>query len=132
MTSPMQFLLLKPTPPRISRNTVQSDILSVKGIQRLARVIFLTGPRLMLTSRLSRRSATYMIMLCVPAIVLFISTTLPRWLFQSPDQEAYFYFAGTFTQDLSKGYLLVLSALCMLLVLAMPATSPEPHTAVRN
>lgn len=72
-------------------------------------------------TRLCRKSATYIILLCVPALALFVSMTLPSWVFQSPDQEAYYYFARAFSNDLAKGYLLALSALCMLLVFAMPA-----------
>ncbi|MES2657868.1 MAG: hypothetical protein V4689_04575 [Verrucomicrobiota bacterium] len=125
-------LTLKPATPRNFRNAFKSGVFSLSTLRQLARLTFITGPRKMFTSRMSSRCATYIMLLCLPAIALFLAITLPPIIFQSPDQKAYFYFATTLSRDLSSGYILALSVLCMFVAMALPAAEPDPYTAVRR
>ncbi|MEO5916331.1 MAG: hypothetical protein ABIS50_18985 [Luteolibacter sp.] len=125
-------LTSKPATPRIFKNAFKGGIFTLPSLQRLVRLTFITGPRALLTSRLSPRSASYIMLLCLPAIMLYLAMTVPSMLFQSPDQEAYFYFASSLNHDLSSGYMLALSVLCMFVALTLPAASPDPYTAGRS
>ncbi len=103
----------------------------VKAATRLARLTFISGPRLLLTSRLSAKSAALMIMLCAPALLLTAMLTVPAMLFQSPQQHAYFYFAKILQQNPIHWPMLALVAACTVVALAVPATEARPFTAVR-
>lgn len=93
---------------------------------------FVSGPILLLTTRLSAKSASMMIMLCVPALLLALLQTVPRFLFNSPEQHAYYEFANLINQDASQLAVLALATACSVIALAIPATAPTPFTAVRS
>jgi hypothetical protein len=125
-------LKLKPAAPRNFKNAVTSGAFTLTGFRRLAGLVLVSGPRKILSSRLSTRSSSFIMLLCVPAIVLFVLATVPTMIFQSPEQAAYFYFARTLSQDLSGGIVLALSALCMIFAFVVPAAEPDPYSAVRH
>lgn len=120
------------TTSRPSNNAFRAGRFSPAGIKRIAHLAFISGPRRFFSSHMSSRSATFIMLLCAPPILLFLATTVPTIIFPSPEQEAYFYFASTFSQDLSTGFNLGLAALCMCIAFALPAAIPDPYTAVRR
>ncbi len=101
----------------------------VKGLARLFRLTFISGPWLLLTSRLSAKKASLMILLCTPPLLFCAMLTLPAMVFQSPQQQAYFYFAQILNQDPTRWLILALTGLCVVMALAVPATAPQPFRA---
>ena len=73
-----------------------------------------------------------MIMLCAPALLLTALLTVPAMLFTSPEQNAYFQFAHEINADPTRLIVLALTAVCTMIALAVPATAPNPFTAVRS
>lgn len=63
-----------------------------------------------------------MMFLCSPSILLCAVLTIPAMLFQSPNQEAYFYFSKVLEQDPSRWLAMPLAVVCTLVALAIPAT----------
>ncbi|NQX01007.1 hypothetical protein HQ447_10130 [bacterium] len=124
-------LTLKAATPRRVKNAFSPGMFSVKGILRILRLTFISGPFLLFTSRLSGKNASIMIMLCTPALLLWALLTIPPLLFTSPDQHAYFQFANVLDHDPMRLITLGLATLCSLVALAIPATSARPYTAVR-
>lgn len=92
----------------------------------------MSGPFLLLTSRLSVKSAAIMILLCAPALLLTAVLTVPAMLFTSPEQNAYFQFAQAINADPTRLVVLALAAVCTVVALAVPATAPNEFTAVRS
>jgi hypothetical protein len=90
----------------------------------LLRQIFLQGPRLLLTSRISVKCATMMTALCMPALLCWTILTIPGLIFQSPQQHAYFYFAKVLNEDPTRWLVLLLAGACVLFSLAVPAVLP--------
>ena len=125
-------LTLKPATPRHLKNAAKSGVFTLKGLQCFARLAFVTGPRKLFRSKLSTRSSSFIMLLCIPAIALFISATVPELIFQSPQQEAYFYFARTLSQDLSNGFVLALSVICMMFAFVLPAAEADAYSAIRR
>ncbi len=126
------FLKLKPATSRNFKNTDKSGAFSFTGLKRLALLDLFTGPRKLLSSQLSARSSSYIMLLCIPAIALFFSTTVPALIFDSPQQEAYFYFAQTLSRDLSNGFTLCVAVVCMILALVVPAAESDSYSAIRR
>lgn len=125
-------LKIKPANPRLMRNAFRSGHFSRSGIWQLARLVIIDGPRALFAAQLNSRSASFIMLLCMPALCMFMAVTVPPIIFPSADHEAYFYFARTFSQDLSSGFVLGLSALCMFIALALPASSSEDFSAIRR
>jgi hypothetical protein len=99
------------------------------GLVRVLRFIKLTlisGPRILLTSQISLKCAAVMIIMCVPSLLFSALLTVPGMVFQSPQQNAYFYFAKALEQDPTCWIVLFLTGLCALLSLALPATMNRP------
>jgi len=88
-------------------------------------------PRRLFTSQPDLRNAIIIMMLCAPALMLFVGTTVPTMVFESPEQQAYFYFASIFSQDLSSNFFFVFAALCMVIALALPAPKQDSHSTTR-
>lgn len=124
-------LTLKPATPRQLKNALSLGIFTAKGAKRLLRITFISGPWLLLTSRLSAKAASLMIMLCVPALLFCSLLTIPAFLFESPEQHAYYQFAKALDQDPTRWIILVITGICTLMALAIPATTAQPVTAVR-
>jgi hypothetical protein len=91
---------------------------------------FICGPRVLFTSRIDGKCAAAMAMMCSPALLFALIHTIPAILFQSPQQNAYFYFSGMLEQDSSRWYVLVAAGVCAILSLSMPATMPDSDSSV--
>lgn len=124
-------LTLKPATPRQLKNALSLGIFTAKGTKRLMHLTFISGPWLLLTSRLSAKTASLMIMLCVPALLFCALLTIPGLLFDSPEQHAYYQFAKALDQDPTRWIILAITGICTLVALAIPATTARPMTAVR-
>lgn len=124
-------LTLTPVTPRRVKHAVSLGIFTGKGFARLLRLAFITGPWLLLTSRLSKKHATLMILLCVPALLFCSMLIFPELIFQSPQQQAYFYFSQILNQDPVRWVILALTGFCAVTALAVPAMIPKPFTAIR-
>jgi hypothetical protein len=104
----------------------------VVGIFRLPKLILITGPKVLLTSRISGKCAALMMMLCTPSLLLWSILTVPALLFQSPQQHAYFYFSRLINQDPSRWLVLLLAGLCAVLALAIPGTTEDSEGSVHH
>ena len=101
-------------------------------MMRILRLTFISGPFLLFTTRLSSKNASIMIMLCIPALLLAAMLTIPSILFDSPEQNAYYEFAHAINGDPTRLVILALAGICAVLALAVPATAPQPSTAIRS
>ena len=105
-----------------------------RGLWRVARylrLIFFSGPKLLLTSRISGKCAFVMTVLCTPALLFSFMLTVPGLIFQSPHQHAYFYFSKVINEDPTRWIALCLAGLCALIALAIPATMIERNHPIR-
>ena len=125
-------LTLEPATPHRVKSLSPLGTFTLRGMTRLLRMTFISGPILLFTSRLSVKSASIMIMLCVPTLLLTAVLTIPPLLFTSPDQNAYFQFAHTINSDPTRLLVLALAGICTVLALAIPASAPGPFTAIRS
>lgn len=100
----------------------------VKGLIRFLKMLCFTGPRQLLTSRISGKCAAAMVAMCTPSLLCSAILTIPAMLFQSPQQHAYFYFSRGLEGDPIRWVAMILAALCAILSLAMPAAMPAPKT----
>ncbi|MCF7675193.1 MAG: hypothetical protein K9N23_15000 [Akkermansiaceae bacterium] len=94
----------------------------VSGFTQLLRMICITGPWQLLTKGVSRKCATFMILMCIPSLVVCATLTLPGWVFQSPHQQAYYYFSLMLGQEPLRWLAYGLGACCTLFSLALPGT----------
>jgi hypothetical protein len=95
--------------------------------------IFIAGPVLLLTSQLSLRAAIFMITGIVPGLLYPLVILVPPWLFPSPDSHAYYFFGQTLKNDPAFWIPLILSALCTVATLGMPACAfRSVFKAVKN
>ncbi|HEY1120015.1 MAG TPA: hypothetical protein VGE67_00380 [Haloferula sp.] len=53
---------------------------------------FIDGPRLLLTGRFSHREAAFIAISAIPALLALGCIMLPAYLFDSPQQNAFYYF----------------------------------------
>ncbi|BCU78613.1 hypothetical protein [Luteolibacter sp. LG18] len=92
---------------------------------------FWTGPRMLFTGKLPKRTAAFMIVGAAPAILCALFLTVPAFLFCTPQHQAYFYF-GQYLNDNPVSLLpMLVAALCAFLVMAMPAV-PSRHLFARR
>ncbi|MEO8616966.1 MAG: hypothetical protein ABI600_17635 [Luteolibacter sp.] len=103
----------------------------MKTCVNVLRITFISGPWMLLTSRLSFKSASMMIMLCAPALLFCGMLTIPAILFPSPQQNAYFYFAEGLNHDPIRWLGLLLGCACSLLALAVPAAADDSGASLR-
>jgi len=96
----------------------------VRILKRMT-LMFLLGPRNLLTSRISVKSAAMMMAMCAPSLLFCALLTIPSLIFHSPQQEAYYYFARLVNEDPVRWIALALAALCSVLSLAVPAADCE-------
>lgn len=125
-------LNLTPAMLRRAKNPFTHRIFTPKGIMQALRLTFISGPRLLFTSRLSAKSASLMILLSIPALLLTLLLTIPPLLFNSPEQHAYYEFANAINHDPTYLIILAFAALCTIISLAIPATEPTPFIAVKS
>lgn len=124
-------LTLRPATARQLKTALSLGLFTAKGAKRLLHLTFISGPWLLLTSRLSAKAASLMIMLCVPALLFCGLLTIPGFLFESPEQHAYYQFAKALDQDPTRWIILAVTGICTLMSLAIPATTARSMTAVR-
>jgi hypothetical protein len=91
--------------------------------------MMLLGPQRLLTSRISGKCAALMVFLCSPSLLFAAALTLPALLFQSPNQQAYFYFGQLIQREPANWLIMPIVAACALSALIMPAALPEPRMA---
>ena len=94
------------------------------------RLTFISGPKQLLTSRISGTCAVFMAMMCAPALLFCSILTIPAMIFQSPQQNAYFHFAKVLEQDPARWVVLVLAGVCAVMSMAIPATMPAPRESI--
>lgn len=112
---------------RILRNTTSQ----VKPmLLQLPRQAFITGPRVLLTSRITGKCAALMVLLLIPSFLSGMLFTLPKLIFQSPQQNAYFYFANVLDRDPSRWLPMGFAVACIFLALAIPASMPRQRISV--
>lgn len=100
-------------------------------VHHYLRVTFISGPKILLTSRISPKCALIMALMCTPSLLLCTLLTLPDLLFQSPHQQAFFYFSKVLNEDPDHWIVLFLTGVCTLISLAVPATLPETSKPIR-
>lgn len=91
------------------------------------KLTFVSGPKRLLTSRISTKCAAAMVAMCSPSLLFCALLTIPTMIFQSPEQNAYFHFARVVENDPTRWAVLLVSGLCAIMSLAVPATMPEPR-----
>lgn len=94
------------------------------------RLIFFTGPKTLLTSRITGKCATLMALLLAPSLIISLLLLLPPILFQSPEQHAYFYFAQVLDSDPERWLPMSFAILCTLVAMAIPAAMPKQRFKV--
>jgi hypothetical protein len=95
-------------------------------LMRLIRLTFISGPKQLLTSRISVKCASIMIIMCAPSLLFCSLLTFPALIFTSPNQNAYFHFSKMLDQDPTRWIVLTLAGICAIISLAIPATMTEP------
>lgn len=103
----------------------------IPRVVRFLRMMFFTGPKVLLTSRISGKCALVMTAMCSPALLFCFILTIPGIVFQSPHQHAYYYFSKVLNEDPSRWVALLLAGGCALLSLAIPATMAAPTQPIR-
>ena len=98
---------------------------------RYLRLIFISGPKVLLTSRISGKCAVIMAIMCSPALLCSFILTIPGLIFQSPQQHAYYYFSAVLNDDPTRWIVLLLAGICTLMSLAIPATMDGPSEPIR-
>lgn len=98
---------------------------------RFLRLMFVTGPKVLFTSRISGKCALIMTVMCSPALLFCFILTVPGMVFQSPHQHAYYYFSRVLNEDPTRWIALLLAGVCALLSLAIPATMAVPTQPIR-
>jgi len=96
-------------------------------VMHCLRLTFIRGPKVLFTSRISAKCAFVMSLMCLPSLSFCFLLTIPGLIFQSPQQQAYFYFSRVLNEDPSRWICLLLAGFCALLSLAVPAILPGPN-----
>lgn len=88
------------------------------------KLTFWSGPRLLFTTRLSFRTAGFMIAAAVPAIVCMTVMTVPALVYTTPESNAYFYFGRILQSDPVSWIPMGVAAFSSILALAVPTSTP--------
>jgi hypothetical protein len=100
---------------------------AMPSVERFLRSVIFHGPKQLFTSRISSKCAGFMAALCAPSLLCCSLLTIPAFLFQSPEQQAYFYFSQMLNGDPAHWLVVFLAAVCAILALAVPALMPPPR-----
>jgi hypothetical protein len=111
---------IKPFRPRVTHP-------GITQAKHYLHLTFISGPKVLLTSHISIKCAALMGIMCMPSLLFSFILTIPSIIFQSPQQQAYFYFSKVLEADPSRWIVLGLAGLCALMSLAIPATAPQPN-----
>ena len=101
------------------------------SVRRYLKLTFISGPKVLLTSRISGKCAFIMSLMCTPSLIFCFMLTVPGLIFQSPHQQAYFYFSKMLDEDPYRWIVLALAGICTLMSLAVPATMRETNQRIR-
>jgi len=93
---------------------------------------FMSGPKVLFTSQINFKCAIIMTMMCLPALLFCSILTIPELIFQFPHQHAYFYFGKVLNEDPTRWIVLVLTGICTIMSLAVPATMSEQQNPIRH
>jgi hypothetical protein len=115
----------------VNRAIYQATSRCLRHMKRDLELTFICGPKLLLTSRISGKCAAIMTMMCIPSLVCCFILTIPGFIFQSPQQNAYFYFSKVLNEDPARWIVLLLAGTCTLMSLAIPATMSESTSTYR-
>ncbi len=96
----------------------------LRKIPGALKLTFWSGPRLLFTSRLSLRTAGFMIAAAVPAIICTTVMTVPALVYTTPESNAYFYFGRIMQSDPVSWIPMGVAAFCSILALAVPTSTP--------
>ncbi|RYD35737.1 MAG: hypothetical protein EOP85_18775 [Verrucomicrobiaceae bacterium] len=99
---------------------VKPLLLSLKKATSVLPVL-LSGPRQLVTTGLTVKSACLMILLSIPMMLVTAMITVPGFVFSDQQNETYFFIASNLTQDLGGGVILCLAAGFSILALMVPA-----------
>jgi len=97
---------------------------SLTRIRRALKLTFWSGPRILLTSRISLRSAGFMIAATIPALVCTTAMTVPALVYSTPESNTYFYFGRILQGDAMSWVPMTLAAICTFLAFAIPSERP--------
>ena len=118
------------TPTRFSGKKTSAHF-GFSGLRRFFLLTFISGPKVLLTSRISGKCAFMMSLMCAPSLIFCFMLTVPGLIFQSPHQQAYYYFSMVLDEDPYRWIVLTLAGLCSLMSLAMPATMRDTNRPIR-
>ncbi len=91
-----------------------------RDLRNHATLSFIRRPLHLITARFNRRNAVFIVMLCIPAIVVTALLTLPHFLFNTPQHNEYFEFAKQLDQGGGRWLAMGMSACCNFLCFAVP------------
>ena len=111
------------------RQVLHTAMTLMKRLAKPAARCLIHGPVVLLTSRITVKCATLMVMLCMPSLIFCGILTLPQFLFESPHESAYGFFSRLINEDPSRWAVLFLTAVCAVLALAVPAVMPKRDTS---
>lgn len=115
----MSLHIIPATPGR-----VRTLLLSGKGPARVLRALF-SGPRQLVTTGLSDKSAALMILLCIPILLVVAMITLPGFILDERYNEAYGFIARNLSHDLGNSIILSAVAGLSLMSFMVPALGDE-------
>ncbi|MCX6873695.1 MAG: hypothetical protein NTW21_07785 [Verrucomicrobia bacterium] len=87
-----------PTSPQFYGTTAAVGHSPIR-LMSLLRLIFCSGPKVLVPSQISVKCAVAMVAMCAPALLFRTLLTLPALIFQSSQQHACFYFAKVPDKD---------------------------------
>lgn len=116
-------------PPSTTHSSPSSQAIgrSIPSAGRFLRSVFFFGPKQLFTSRISIKCAGFIAALCAPSLLCCSLLTIPAFLFQSPEQHAYYYFSQLINEDPTRWLVIFLATVCAILSLAVPAFMPPPR-----
>ena len=115
----MSLHFIPATPRRL-----RTLLLSGKGAVSVLRALF-SGPRQLVTTGLSSKSAALMILLCIPILLVVTMITLPGFIIDERYNEAYGFIARNLSHDLGNSIILSTVAGLSLLSFMVPALGEE-------
>ncbi|RYD34974.1 MAG: hypothetical protein EOP87_08195 [Verrucomicrobiaceae bacterium] len=97
----------------------------------MIRFVF-SGPRQLLTTGLSARSAALMILLCTPILLVISLITLPGFIFDERYNEAYGFITRNLNHELDNSRILSAVAVLSLLSFIVPALGQERFAEIER
>jgi hypothetical protein len=117
----MSLHLIPATPRRL-----RTLLLTGNSAARVLRALF-SGPRQLVTTGLSDKSAALMILLCIPILLVVTMITLPGFIIDERYNEAYGSIARNLSHDLGNNLILSTVAGLSLISFMVPALGQESN-----